>query len=135
MINNTSTANVPESAQQNCPLLKLPTELRLQIIGHAFQHDLDLIKFEPASYDSANPPHHGVLALLRTCRTLRAECVDAIEPLTGAYKDALDAAICLSIAHIESPCTAHVVARVPKQADWDVSWVDGFTKGHTSPTR
>jgi hypothetical protein len=111
MTNNTSTANAPDPAQQNCPLLRLPTELRLQIYGHAFQHDLDLIKYEPASYDSATPPHRGVLALLRTCQTLRVECVDAIEPLAGAYKDDLLAELRLSGAHMESLSIALLPAR------------------------
>jgi hypothetical protein len=113
MTNNTSTANVPETSQQNCPLLKLLTELRLQIYGHVFQHDLDLIRSAPASYDSAKARHRGVLALLRTCRTLRIECVDTIEPLAGAYKDALLAELRLSGAHMESFSTAYVEALVP----------------------
>jgi hypothetical protein len=117
MTNNTSTANVPEPAQQNCPLLKLPTELRLQIFGHAFQHDLDLIKYSPASYDSAKPPHRGVLALLRTCRTLRVECIDAIEPLAGAYKDDLLAELRLSGAHIGSLLSAYAVILGPARSN------------------
>jgi hypothetical protein len=116
MTNNTSTANAPELAQQNCPLLRLPTELRLQICGHAFQHDLDLIKYTPASYDSAKPPHRGVLALLRTCRTLRVECIDAIEPLAGAYKDDLLAESRLSGAHMESLSAAYAVVLGPVRA-------------------
>jgi hypothetical protein len=117
MTNNTSTANVPEPAQQNCPPLKLPTELHLQIYRHAFQHDLDLIKYAPASYDSATPPHRGVLALLRTCQTLRIECVDAIEPLAGAYKDALLAELRLSGAHMESLLSVYAAILGPARAN------------------
>jgi hypothetical protein len=75
--------------QQNCHLLRLPTELRFEICRFAFQHDLDVIKSTPYSYNSTTPPFRGALALLHTCRTLRGESIDAIEPLARASRRAI----------------------------------------------
>jgi hypothetical protein len=43
----------------------------------------------PHFYDSASRPLRGALALLHTCRTLRVESIDAMEPLAQASKSAL----------------------------------------------
>ena len=78
-------SNVPASLQQDCPFLKLSTELRLEICRFAIQHDLDVIKTTPEFYNSARPPLRGALALLHTCRALRVESIDAMEPLAQAW--------------------------------------------------
>lgn len=82
-------SNMQVSPQQDCPLLKLSTELRLEICRFAFQHDLDVIHSTPTSYNSASRPLRGALALLHTCRALRTEGIDATGPLAQASKSAL----------------------------------------------
>lgn len=81
---------------QDCPLLKLSTELRLTICRLAIQHDLDVINSSPDSYDSASRPLRGALALLHTCRTLRVESIDAMVPLAQTSKSALQSEIDLT---------------------------------------
>jgi hypothetical protein len=78
--------NVPH---QDCPLFKLSTELRLEICRFAIQQDLNVISSTPHSYNSASRPLRGALALLHTCRALRAESIDAMEPLARAFLFAL----------------------------------------------
>ena len=102
--NNTTTtdmpikAEIPHSPEQNCSLFKLSTELRLEICRFAFQHTLDLINPPPHTKHrySAAQTTRGALALLYTCRTLRAESIDAMEPLAKASKSALQSEIDLS---------------------------------------
>jgi hypothetical protein len=79
--------------RQACPLLKLSTELRLEICRYAIQHDLEIIKLIPQSYYRRRgpPPIRGALALLHTCRTLRVESIDAMEPLADALESSLEA--------------------------------------------
>lgn len=91
MSDKITTAKMQEGSQQNCPLMKLSTELRLEICKYAFQHDVEAIHTAPESYDSSQPPYSSVLALLYTSRTLRAECIDAVDPLALACLNALNA--------------------------------------------
>lgn len=79
-----------DSPQQNCHLLKLSTELRLEICRFTIQHDLTAIKSTPHSYNSTTQLFRGALALLHTCRTLRTESIDAMDPLARAWKFDLD---------------------------------------------
>lgn len=72
--------NMQNSPQQNCPLLKRSTELRLGIYQHVYQLDLDAIFSTPISYHPASMPMRGALALLHTCRTIRTESADAFVP-------------------------------------------------------
>jgi hypothetical protein len=76
--------------QQNCPLFNVSTELRLEICRFAVQQDLDVIKSVPHSYDLTDPPFRGALALLPTCRALRVESIDAIEPLARTSRSVLE---------------------------------------------
>lgn len=87
--------DIPRSPEQNCPLLRLSTELRLEICRFAIQHALDLINPPPNTKHkySAAQTTRGALALLYTCRILRAESIDAMEPLAKASKSALQSEI------------------------------------------
>jgi len=82
-------------SQHACPLLKLPPELRLEIFRLTFQHYLDIIT-SPARdthrFSSADSTR-GALALLDTCRAIRAESVDAMEPLANASISTLQSEI------------------------------------------
>jgi hypothetical protein len=71
--------------------MRLPTELRLEICCLAFQHDLNVITAAPEQHNLAKPPYRGALALLHTSHTLRTECLDAVQPLALAVRDAMDA--------------------------------------------
>jgi hypothetical protein len=68
----------------------LSTELRLEICRFAIQIDLNVIKSTPHTYESMTPPFRGALALLHTCRTLRVESIDAVEPLARTSRSALE---------------------------------------------
>lgn len=83
-------SDMQDLPQQHCHLLRVSTELRLEICRFAFQHDLDVIKSTPHSYNSIIPPFRGALALLHTCRTLRGESLDAIGPLATASRPAIE---------------------------------------------
>lgn len=86
------------SPEHTCPLFKLPTELRLKICRLAIQHALDLV-ITPDNTKSTCPAiqtTRGALALLYTCVTLRAESIDAMEPLAKASKSALQSEIDLA---------------------------------------
>lgn len=91
MSDNITTAKMQEESQQNSPLMKLPTELRLEICKHAFQHDMEILDAAPIRYKSVKHPYRGALALLCTSRTLRTECLDAVEPIAIACRDAFRA--------------------------------------------
>lgn len=106
MADNTQTtaAEVADQSQQNCPLMKLPTELRLRIYKFAFDDIIDDIVADAASkkrmYLEAdvplpsaksvsradNPIFVGVLGFLHASRKLRSECVDALLAPTRALK-------------------------------------------------
>jgi hypothetical protein len=96
-----TTADMPgepetsHSSEQNGPLFKLSTELRLKICRFAIQHALDLVSPPPNDeYKySAIQTTRGALALLYTCRALRAESIDAMEPLANAAKASLQSEI------------------------------------------
>lgn len=88
-------SEAPHLPEQNCPLFRLSTELRLEICRFAIQHALDLVN-PPANTKyrySTTQTTRGALALLYTCRTLRAESIDAMEPLAQASKSALQSEI------------------------------------------
>ena len=108
-------AETPHSPEQNCALFKLSTELRLEICRFAIQHDLDLIKPPPNTEPrySAAQTTRGALALLYTCRTLRAESIDAMEPLAKASKSALQAEIHLAESDLDYSATTR---------DMRISW-------------
>ena len=95
--NDATTANMPieletpHPPKQDCSLFELSTGLRLEICRFAIQHALDLINPPPNTKYRYSAPRttRGALALLYTCRTLRAESIDAMEPLAKASKSAL----------------------------------------------
>lgn len=94
----------PHSPEQNCPLFKLSTELRLEICRFAIQQALDLVHPPPNTkyrYSAAQTTR-GALALLYTCRTLRAESSDAMEPLAKASKSALKSEIYLTESRVDA---------------------------------
>lgn len=84
-------SDMPPPRQHDCPLLKLPTELRLEIFRFTSQDYLDVVTSPARGYFilSAAELTGGALALLGTCRTLRVECIDAMEPLANASKPIL----------------------------------------------
>ena len=94
--NITSTAsNTADPVQQNCHLLKLPTELRLMIYEFAFDDIVTDAVSRRQLYASENwpsvsmAPHLtfvGVLGLLHVSRELRREIPDALLVSTKAYK-------------------------------------------------
>jgi len=98
--NATATGNIPDMqnpGKHDCPLFILPTELRLEIFRLAFKDYLDIISTPAKDFYSlsflpdlsAAELSTGALALLDTCRTLRVEGVDAMEPLANASKSTL----------------------------------------------
>lgn len=90
----------PEQPQQGCPLMELPTELRVRIYAFALQHIINKIttdkeqphpwfplrKLEPYKI---TPFHAGAFALPHASRTLRAESLDTLETLVLARLDQL----------------------------------------------
>lgn len=94
-----NTANEAlQQPQQACPLMKLPTELRIRIYAYAFQHTMDKIATDkeqvhrltllPKGYN-ITPFYSGAFALPHTNRTLRAESLDILATLTLARVDHL----------------------------------------------
>ena len=106
MANNTTisvTANMADDPQQNCPIMKLPVELRLRIYNFAFEDIVDEISADAANkkrmYQEADemwpslsiskadhPIFVGVLSLLHVSRELRRESLDALRTPTRAFK-------------------------------------------------
>lgn len=98
MVDNTTStaAETADQSQQNCHLMKLPTELRLSTYEFAFGDVVDDIVADAAnkkrmceeanlqwpSPDSVSradlPIFIGVLSFLHTSRELRRECLDAL---------------------------------------------------------
>jgi hypothetical protein len=78
-------------SQHDCPLLTLPTELRLEIFRLASKDYLDVVTSPARGYFilSAAKLTGGALALLGTCRMLRVEAVDTMEPLANDSKPIL----------------------------------------------
>lgn len=67
--------------QHDCPLLKLPTELRLKIFRLASKDYLDIVTSSARAYYRLSVAEltGGALALLGTCRMLRIEAVDSMD--------------------------------------------------------
>jgi hypothetical protein len=106
MVDNTITtaAEMANQPKQNCPLMKLPVELRLKIYKFAFEDIVYDIMAEAAtkkqfyqeadalwpavSVDKADHPNFvGVLGVLHVSRELRCECLDALQIPTRAFRD------------------------------------------------
>lgn len=103
--NNTSTvAETVDQSQQNCPLMKLPAELRLEIYKFAFEYIVDDILADASSkkrtYQEADemwpavsvgkadhPIFVSVLSLLHVSRELCRECLDALSALSTALRN------------------------------------------------
>lgn len=98
-------SKMENAPRQNCPLLKLSTELRLEICRVAIQHDLGGIKSTPNSFNPTFRPLLGALALPHNCRTLRAESIDAMGSLAQASKTALQTEIALAESEMNSIAT------------------------------
>jgi len=90
-------------SQHNCPLLELPTELRLRIYELAFEditdgiesdttHEQRLHQDSDTRWESlsraAQPIFVGALGLLHTSRSLRRESLDALAPRAQGVEDA-----------------------------------------------
>lgn len=106
MADNTTisvTANMADHSQQNCPIMRLPVELRLRIYNFAFEDIIDEIVADAANkkrmYQEADemwpslsvskadhPIFVGVLSLLHVSRELRRESLDALRTPTRAFK-------------------------------------------------
>lgn len=104
--NTTNTAaDMADQSQQNCPLMRLPTELRLRIYKFAFDDIFDDIKSDAANKRQLlqktegmaaqwlsisrtdYPIFVGVLGLLHTSSELRRECLDALGAPAKAFKN------------------------------------------------
>jgi len=98
MDDQNTPAPAPEQPQQDCPLLKLLTELRIKIYAFAHQHTIhNLATSNPhlhpftsqPSNHKTTPFHSGAFALPHVNRTLRAESLDTLEKLVLARLDQL----------------------------------------------
>ena len=88
----------PLQHQQDCPLLKLPAELRIKIYAFALQHTLHklatdqdpptTLTYQPSDY-KITPFYSGAFALPHTSQVLRAESLDTLENLVLARLDQL----------------------------------------------
>jgi hypothetical protein len=97
-MHNQATTAAPKLPQQNCPLMKLPTELRIKIYFFTLQHTMhssttdnepsNILTYPPKSY-KITPFHSGAFALPHTNRVLRAESLDTLANLTNARLDRL----------------------------------------------
>lgn len=104
--NTTSTAaDMADQSQQNCPLMRLPTELRLRIYKFTFDDIIDDIESDAANKKQLHqeaegmaaqwfsisradyPIFVGVLGLLHTSGELRRECLDALWAPAKAFKN------------------------------------------------
>lgn len=95
----------PASArlQDPCPMMKLPTEMRVRIYGYALQHILDAIYDEAPSHEKPWRPvktshtgksfYIGAIALTHTNRTIRAESLDILPTLMLAHIKRLEGEI------------------------------------------
>jgi len=102
MDERTAAITTPPQPQQDCPLMKLPTELRIRIYDFALQHLFDAI-YDKASTDEKqlNPVNRshcdqgsfysGALAFIHTNRILRHESLDTLASLTHAHMEYLSA--------------------------------------------
>jgi hypothetical protein len=95
---HTAAAVAPQQPQQDCSLMKLPTELRIRIYELAMGHVIDdlyaqLSSTGPEAHDPVSrlpAPYNittfysAVLALPHTSRTLRAESLDTLQHLVLA---------------------------------------------------
>ena len=103
-INTSTVAETVNQSQQNCPLMKLPVELRLRIYKFAFKDIVDDILADASSkkrrYQEADemwpavsvgkaeqPICVGVLSLLHVGHELRRECLDALSAPTRASRN------------------------------------------------
>lgn len=97
-MDNQTLTTTPEHPQQDNPLLKLPTELRIKIYAFALQHTLQELAtdqdpsttrtWQPKDY-KITPFYCGTFALPHTSQVLRAESLDTLEILTLARLDQL----------------------------------------------
>ncbi|KAG9516501.1 hypothetical protein KCV07_g6757, partial [Aureobasidium melanogenum] len=72
-------------AQTQCPLFLLPTEVRLMIYKHAFDHETIVTgavnkKTFTRIYTIGQPQDQHPLALLKTCRSIHAEVKELVNP-------------------------------------------------------
>lgn len=92
-----------EQPQHHCPLMTLPTEMRVTIYKFALQHVLDEVfdsapvhkELSHAVRKSRGDPdgvpfYSGALALTHTNRTIRAESLDTLATLMLAHVDRLE---------------------------------------------
>ena len=98
MTDQTAAIEAPEQPQQGCPLMKLPTELRIKIYAFAFEPTMDKIasdkdQLHPVTWQregyKLTPFYSGAFALPHTNRTLRAESLDTLASLALARVDQL----------------------------------------------
>lgn len=104
-MNDIAAAYTASGEQQlHCPLMTLPTEMRIMIYKFALQHILDdaydkapgqtrvLHGVKNSRGDSNRLPFYtGALALVHTNRTIRAESLDTLATHMGAHVDRLKA--------------------------------------------
>jgi hypothetical protein len=88
MQDQTAAASAPQQSQQDCPLMRLPTELRNKIyefslqdtidtLSAADEDKLDPVTLLPQAYKTI-PFHCGAFALPHTSHTLRIESLDTL---------------------------------------------------------
>jgi hypothetical protein len=89
----TAATTAPQQPQQDCPLMKLPTELRIRIYKFATEHLMDTLYAQSTTRSGTTLQDHAfysaVLALPHTSRTLRAESLDTLEHLVLARLEQL----------------------------------------------
>lgn len=89
----TDTATHATLIEQQSPLLRLPSEIRLMIYAFALENTIDAVRAVSFLKDMSTtpcPPIHGALALLHTNSLIRSKSSDAMEFLAKAHFDHLD---------------------------------------------
>ena len=116
VVDDAAAENMPDTldpSQHDSPFLRLPIELRLEIFRLAFQEYLDTVTSPARPYYRCSPTERAraALALLEICRTLRVECIDAVEPLVSASKSTLQSEINILAAELRVVMDAKLKGR------------------------
>ena len=95
-----SAYTASEQPQHHCPIMTLPTEMRIRIYDYALQHFLDAIYNEAPSVNklwrpvtkprAGMPFYTGALAFTHTNRIIRAESLDVLASRMLAHVDRLE---------------------------------------------
>lgn len=116
----TSAKTGAANTNASSPLLKLPTELRLQIYNFALQNTI--VYLDRSSSDwMLRPRYYGSLALLHTSRLLQSECVREMLPVMRVE-------LAKREAHVKyltgQGCRDRELGYVMSRADREELWLD-----------